>query len=122
MQFHKYVAIIVVFYHSDVGSQLQRKRSIMLFPLIFQFCKYTYIVHAFPTRKIFLVYAMFNLFPVCLKLMEILSDIYTGKVTVSRLITGCYKVIILMKHFKSDAGVFDGFVNYFLVYFTCISM
>ena len=39
-----------------------------------------------------------------------------------RLIIGCYIVIISMEHFKSDARVFYGFVNYFLVYYTCISM
>ena len=65
--FCKSLATMNVIYHSDVGSQFLKKRSTMPFPLIFQFCKYTYVAHVFPPREIFFV--MFNLYLVCLKLM-----------------------------------------------------
>ena len=51
--FCKSLATMNVIYHSDVGSRLQKKRSTMPFPLIFQFCEYTYTLHVFPQREIF---------------------------------------------------------------------
>ena len=65
MQLCKSLITLDVFYHSDVVSQLQKKRSTMPFPLTFQFCKYTYFL------LVNVLYFMFYSFLVCVKLIEL---------------------------------------------------